>query len=88
MIRRITQKLLITILMALAINGLGISTTYAQSDEERVIAMQIAETKTGGKALRAKYVKRRDGFRVRLIKTTKLGKERVIHLFISGEEIR
>jgi len=50
MIRRITQKLLITILMALAINGLGIS--------------------------------------VRLIKTTKLGKERVIHLFISGEEIR
>ncbi len=86
MTRLIKNKCLIAVMTAFML--FGVDSALAQSDQDREKAMQIAEMDIGGKALRAKFLKKRNGYRVRLIKRNSEGKARVVHIFIALEDIQ
>lgn len=82
------KALIKTLIIATALNGFVVTNSFAQSDEDRERAMQIAEAKTGGKSLRARYIERRKGYRVRVMQSS-VGNDtgRVIHIFIPLSDV-
>lgn len=81
---RSIKTILTTALLVIGIIASTTQSTLASDGRSKALAIQIAESQTRGKAVRAKYIQtaEKSGFNVRLLKDGK-----VIHTFISMQRI-